>query len=133
MCPNLVSGVRVPTLVGLFADEGRSPTKSCYSNTVNLRHPQSTVLFRHSQSVYKQNSLTMQNELDVVRDVDQKLSQLGIGYMLTGSLAMNYYAEPRMTRDVDVVVAIGPNDVEQMASLFEPEYYLSKESMRESI
>ena len=38
-----------------------------------------------------------------------------------------------MTRDIDVVVAIGPNDVEQMASLFEPEYYLSKESMRESI
>jgi hypothetical protein len=30
-------------------------------------------------------------------------------------------------------VAVGPNNVEQMASLFEPEYYLSKESIRESI
>src|SRR6266480_2674873 len=53
--------------------------------------------------------------------------------MLTGSMAMNYYAQPRMTRDIDAVVAVGPNDVEQMASLFEPEYYLSKQSMRESI
>ena len=68
-----------------------------------------------------------------MRDVSRKLDQAGIGYMLTGSMAMNYYAQPRMTRDIDVVVAIGPNDVEQMALLFEPEYYLSKQNMRESI
>jgi hypothetical protein len=72
-------------------------------------------------------------EIDIVRDVSRKLDHAGIGYMLTGSMAMNYYAQPRMTRDIDVVIAIGPNDVEQIASLFEPEYYLSKESMRESI
>jgi hypothetical protein len=72
-------------------------------------------------------------EIDIVRDVSRKLDQGGIDYMLTGSMAMNYYAQPRMTRDIDVVVAVGPNDVERMASLFEPEYYLSKESMRESI
>jgi hypothetical protein len=72
-------------------------------------------------------------EIDIVRDVSRKLDQGGIGYMLTGSMAMNYYAQPRMTRDIDVVVAVGPNDVEQMASLFEPGYYLSKESMRDSI
>ena len=75
----------------------------------------------------------MATEIDIVRDVSRKLDQGGIGYMLTGSMAMNYYAQPRMTRDIDVVVAVGPNDVERMASLFEPEHYLSKESMRESI
>src|SRR5438034_9483670 len=53
--------------------------------------------------------------------------------MLTGSMAMNYYAQPRMTRDIDVVIAIGPTDVERMASLFEPEYYVSKQSIRDSI
>ena len=53
--------------------------------------------------------------------------------MLTGSMAMNYYAQPRMTRDIDVVVAIKSNDVERVAALFEPEYYVSKESIRESI
>jgi hypothetical protein len=72
-------------------------------------------------------------EIDIVRDVSRKLDQGGISYMLTGSMAMNYYAQPRMTRDIDVVVAVGPNDVEQMASLFETQYYLSKENMRESI
>ena len=75
----------------------------------------------------------MATEIDIVRDVSNKFEQSGIGYMLTGSMAMNYYAQPRMTRDIDVVVAIKSNDVERVAALFEPEYYVSKESIRESI
>ncbi len=35
----------------------------------------------------------MQNELDIVRDVSQRLDRAGIAYMLTGSMAMNYYAQ----------------------------------------
>ena len=75
----------------------------------------------------------MATEIDIVRDVSNKFEQSGIGYMLTGSMAMNYYAQPRMTRDIDVVVAIKPNDVDRVVALFEPEYYVSKESIRESI
>ena len=75
----------------------------------------------------------MATEIDIVRDVSSKLDQAGIDYMLTGSMAMNYYAQPRMTRDIDVVVAIKPNDVERVVALFESEYYLSKESVRDSI
>ena len=75
----------------------------------------------------------MASEIHIVRDVSRKLDQAGIGYMLTGSMAMNYYAQPRMTRDIDVVIALGPNDVERLASLFEAEYYVSKESIRESV
>jgi hypothetical protein len=41
----------------------------------------------------------MKNEIDVIRDFSQKLNQAGIQFMITGSMAMNYYAEPRMTRD----------------------------------
>jgi hypothetical protein len=37
----------------------------------------------------------MQNELDIVRDVSAKRGSASIGYMLTGSMAMNYYAQPR--------------------------------------
>ena len=48
----------------------------------------------------------MQNELDIVRDVSVRLEQGGLAYMLTGSMAMNYYAQPRMTRNIDVVVAL---------------------------
>jgi hypothetical protein len=75
----------------------------------------------------------MQNELDIVRDVSQKLDAAGIGYMLTGSLAMNCYAQPRMTRDIDVVVALRREDAERMVKLFSTDYYISREAVDSSI
>ena len=73
------------------------------------------------------------NEIDIVRDISRRFEQAGIAYMLTGSMAMNYYAQPRMTRDVDVVIAIGPEDVGRVAALFRPDYYVSEENIRESL
>jgi hypothetical protein len=75
----------------------------------------------------------MQNELDIVRDVSAKLDLAGIGYMLTGSMAMNYYAQPRMTRDIDVVVALRPVDAARVVQLFSPDYYVSREAVDSSI
>lgn len=75
----------------------------------------------------------MQNELDIVRDVSQRLDGAGFGYMLTGSMAMNYYAQPRMTRDIDVVVALRPIDAERIVKLFSPDYYISREAVDRSI
>ena len=45
----------------------------------------------------------MENELDIVRDASARLDGANIGYMLTGSMAMNYYAQPRMTRDIEKI------------------------------
>jgi hypothetical protein len=73
------------------------------------------------------------NEIDIVRDISHRFEQAGIPYMLTGSMAMNYYGRPRMTRDVDVVIAITPEDVDRVAALFRPDYYVSKQSIRESL
>lgn len=75
----------------------------------------------------------MQNELDIVRDVSARLDGAGIGYMLTGSMAMNYYAQPRMTRDIDVVVALRPADAARVVELFSPDYYVSREAVDRSI
>ena len=73
------------------------------------------------------------NEIDIVREISRRFEQAGIPYMLTGSMAMNYYAQPRMTRDIDVVIAIGPEDVGRIAGLFLPDYYVSEENIRESL
>jgi len=73
------------------------------------------------------------NEIDIVRDITRKFEQASIPYMLTGSMAMNYYAQPRMTRDIDVVIAVGPDDADRVAGLFRPDYYVSEESIRESL
>ena len=53
--------------------------------------------------------------------------------MLTGSMAMNYYAQPRMTRDIDFVVALKPEDADTILRLFTPDYYVSREAVSNSI
>lgn len=75
----------------------------------------------------------MLNELDIVRDVSARLERGGLAYMLTGSMAMNYYAQPRMTRDIDVVVALTPQDTDKVVRLFTPDYYVSREAVSSSI
>ena len=72
-------------------------------------------------------------EIDIVRDISQRFEQARIPYMLTGSMAMNYYAQPRMTRDIDVVISISPDDVGRIAALFRPDYYVSEQNIRESL
>ena len=75
----------------------------------------------------------MQNELDIVRDVSKRLDTANISYMLTGSIAMNYYAEPRMTRDIDLVIALRREDAERIVALFGGDYYVSREAVESSI
>lgn len=75
----------------------------------------------------------MQNESDIVRDVSRRLESLGIAYMLTGSMAMNYYAEPRMARDVDVVIALDLMDVHPFVEEFERDYYVSLDDVASSV
>ena len=73
------------------------------------------------------------NELDVLRDVSQRLGTQGIDFMLTGSIAMNYYAQPRMTRDIDLVVALNETQTEVFVRLFESDYYLDKNNVANAI
>ena len=75
----------------------------------------------------------MQTELDVLRDVSEKLDSAGIAYMLTGSMAMSYYAQPRMTRDIDIVVALRREQAETISRLLETEYYVSREAVSDAI
>ena len=75
----------------------------------------------------------MQDELYVVRDVSQRLDGAKIGYMLTGSMALNFYTNPRMTRDIDVVIEVKREDASRLMDLFGPDYYISREAVRESL
>src|SRR5438132_1544120 len=77
--------------------------------------------------------VALYSPIDIVRDISRRFERAGIPYMLTGCMAMNYYAQPRMTRDIDVVIAIGPEDVDRVAALFRPDYYVSEDNIRESL
>ena len=71
--------------------------------------------------------------IETLRDFVQKMNELGIDYMVTGSFAMSAYGEIRMTRDIDVVVQLTENKIKGFTQLFEHEYYVSEESIRRAI
>jgi hypothetical protein len=75
----------------------------------------------------------MKNEIDIIRDLADKFAQSNIDYMLTGSLAMNYYAQPRMTRDIDLVVDLKAEDKGVIVALFSQDYYVSLEAITRAI
>ena len=75
----------------------------------------------------------MSAELEVLRDAVTRLEQAGVAYMLTGSIAVGYYAQPRMTRDIDLVVELEPGDAERIAAAFAPEFNCDVDVIRGAI
>ena len=71
----------------------------------------------------------MTEELEVLTIVTGRLEGAGIAYMVTGSFAANYYAVPRMTRDIDLVVELSAGDTERFCALFEADFYLDRDAV----
>jgi len=72
-------------------------------------------------------------ELEVLQDAIARLESAGIAYMLTGSVALSYYAEPRMTRDVDLVVELAGLDPKSIVALFAADYCVAEADVQRAI
>ena len=75
----------------------------------------------------------MPEELDVLKIVCQRLQQSKILYMITGSIASNFYTQPRMTRDIDIVIEIKSEDVELIYNAFQNDFYIDKQMVMDAI
>jgi hypothetical protein len=53
----------------------------------------------------------------------RKLNELGLRYMVSGSVAAIYYGEPRMTNDVDIIVFLRRDDVTGLIKAFPSEEF----------
>ncbi len=73
----------------------------------------------------------MNEELEILFEVVDRFDKLGLTYMVTGSIAMAFYATPRMTRDIDIVINLAGADADSFYSEFSAEYYLDKASESE--
>lgn len=53
------------------------------------------------------------------------LNELGIRYIISGSVAAILYGEPRLTHDVDLIIFLRHEEIARLVEMFpEPEYYL---------
>jgi hypothetical protein len=68
-----------------------------------------------------------------LRTVVGLLDDSGVPYMLTGSIASAYYAVPRATQDLDVVIAADERGIERIVQdLLERNWYVNLEAAQEA-
>lgn len=75
----------------------------------------------------------MPDLLDVLRIVTSRLELAGVPYMVSGSLALGYYAQPRMTRDIDVVVELEHEGIQRLVAAFAADFYCDEDAVKRAV
>jgi len=75
----------------------------------------------------------MSEELEVLKVVTEHLNRTNIPYMVSGSMASNYYTVPRMTRDIDIVIELKEADIDNFVNLFQSDFYIDKEMIKKEV
>ncbi len=65
-------------------------------------------------------------ERDLLIDCLRRLNSAGLSYLLTGSMAGNYWGIPRTTHDLDFVIQLPPSAVPKMMTAFSGDFFWMK-------
>jgi hypothetical protein len=72
----------------------------------------------------------MRSESEFLIDVLARLNAVGVHYMLTGSMASNYWGIPRTTHDLDFVLVLNADQVNPFVAAFGRDFFIQPESVR---
>lgn len=75
----------------------------------------------------------LNEQLEFLKLIVDRLDGADIPYMLTGSMAMSVYAPPRMTRDLDFVVVCQAGDAQRLVGLFRADCYVEESAVLAAI
>jgi hypothetical protein len=67
-----------------------------------------------------------------INDVCDRLEQNSVEYMISGSIALNFYCIPRMTLDVDIVIELEEEKIDTFIAMF-PDSYIDKDTVRSEV
>ena len=71
----------------------------------------------------------LRTEAEFLKDIVRRLNSIGVEYMLTGSMASNYWGIPRTTHDLDFVLVIQRDQVDSLVAVMSPDLYVQTESV----
>ncbi len=73
-------------------------------------------------------------QIELLRLVLDALERLEIPYAVVGSYASGAWGEPRMTRDIDIVIRLLPAQVDLLCAVFPAdEFYVSREAANDAV
>ena len=71
--------------------------------------------------------------IELLKTITEALEVNNISYMISGSIALNTYAVPRMTRDIDIVIDLLKSDIPRFCKIFENNYYIDTITVEEEV
>ncbi|MCU0350718.1 MAG: hypothetical protein MUF43_07810 [Flavobacterium sp.] len=71
--------------------------------------------------------------LELLKQICTELDKQNILYMVSGSLALNIYATPRMTRDIDIIIELAEQDIDKFMQIFKDNFYIYQPSVEEEV
>jgi len=71
--------------------------------------------------------------LKLLKKVCEALEERDLSYMLSGSIAMNIYTVPRMTRDIDIVINLTLSDINKFTEIFKEGFYFYEKDIRDEV
>lgn len=71
--------------------------------------------------------------LQITRRIAETFEELGILYLVGGSLASSLHGIPRATQDIDLVADIKPNQVNIFVEVLKTEFYIDADMIQEAI
>ena len=74
----------------------------------------------------------MTSQEDFLGKLINKLNELSIPYMLSGSVSSSLHGHPRATQDVDIVIAPAEEQLMNFVESLGPDYYVSFEAVRDA-
>lgn len=75
----------------------------------------------------------MNEELEILKLVTERLEQCDLKYFISGSMAANYYTVPRMTRDIDIIIELQRPLVKSFIEKFENDFYVEEQAIQEEV
>jgi len=70
---------------------------------------------------------------EILRNILERLEKHKIAYMITGSLASNFYSIPRTTFDLDIIIEPYMEKIEKFLNEIENDFYFDLEAVREAV
>ena len=77
--------------------------------------------------------MSLPDPFAALRRVTAALEQLGVRYLVCGSMASSHHGEPRSTHDIDLVADLRPEDIEPLRACLGAGFHADDLAMRDAV
>lgn len=75
----------------------------------------------------------MEEPIEVTVEIARILEELGVEYLVGGSLASSLHGHPRSTQDIDLVADLLPEHIDRLAAALEGRFYFDEPAIRDAV